>query len=281
MHQRFRLRNKQQTSKDMTKLPSNHMKGGKEIPVSPMSSSATTQSMKFSPGPLVNNNNQPQTNFPTNGPLILPNSQGVGGNQPNLTLSTSSSTKYRISIKQPEEWKIKSIAKYKYEQQIKKQYLQQIQQLQLQQQQNLQQQLQGTENGGGAGGEKKKSSKKKNNSNNTTGPFPAVPSATSVISSTTTTTVPSASSSIATTNESVQQQQQQQHKLQQEVDAVYETNVRELANYHFNSTVIKNRIAALHTVRSSLLWLLKKTALHERGLINDHLTVPPPSNAKE
>lgn len=277
MHQRFRLRNKQQTSKDMTKLPSNHMKGGKEIPVSPMSSSATTQSMKFSPGALLNNNNQPQTNFPTNGPLILPNSQ------PNLTLSTSSSTKYRISIKQPEEWKIKSIAKYKYEQQIKKQYLQQIQQLQLQQQQNLQQQLQGTENGGGAGGEKKKSSKKKNNSNNTTGPFPAVPSATSVISSTTTTTVPSASSSIATTNESVQQQQQQQqqHKLQQEVDAVYETNVRELANYHFNSTVIKNRIAALHTVRSSLLWLLKKTALHERGLINDHLTVPPPSNAKE
>jgi hypothetical protein len=53
-----------------------------------------------------------------------------------------------------------------------------------------------------------------------------------------------------------------------------ESTLRDLAQYNYNSSVIKNRIAALHSVRSSLLWLLKKTAVHERSMINDYLSAP-------
>jgi hypothetical protein len=65
-------------------------------------------------------------------------------------------------------------------------------------------------------------------------------------------------------------------KEDEEIDLKFEANVRELANCHFTSSVIKARIAALHSVRVSLLWLLKKASLHERATINDHLTPSHP-----
>ncbi len=53
-----------------------------------------------------------------------------------------------------------------------------------------------------------------------------------------------------------------------------ERSVKELEYWNNRSLVAKERIASLHSVKNSLLWLLKKAAVHERSLINDHPPIP-------
>lgn len=54
-----------------------------------------------------------------------------------------------------------------------------------------------------------------------------------------------------------------------------ERSVKELEYWNTRSIVAKERIASLHSVKNSLLWLLKKATSHERSLINDY---PPSPN---
>jgi hypothetical protein len=142
---------------------------------------------------------------------------------------TTKFTKYRIAIKQPEDWKIHSIAQWKKKQKIRKQ-------IELQKQQLMKAAIPPPRLELSPEGEDRKKSSKK------------------MLSS-------------QTIKENAERQKQEEELK----NTVFESNTRELANCHINSTLIKSRIAALHSVRMSLLWLLKKTSLHERAIINDHL----------
>jgi hypothetical protein len=148
----------------------------------------------------------------------ITNTQAGSNDTPNHKMM-----KFRIAIKQPEDWKIQSIAKFKHQQKLRKHAEELLRQkLQLQSEAE----------------EKKKNSKKE-----------------------------------ATSNPQVEKQdaaEKEQKEIEQK-NLIYEASVRELANCHITSTIIKSRIAQLHTLRMSMLWLLKKTSLHERALINDHL----------
>lgn len=167
-----------------------------------------------------------------------PSSSSSAGSFGSIERGSGKPIKYRIAIKQPEQWKIQSVARYKKHQQVKFQRKQEAEQLLLDRQ--LQQQQRHKDDKPSE--DKKKNSKKVTSSHNQ--------------------------------HEHDAQQLKQQ---QQEIDVKYEANVRELANCHFAASVLKARIAALHSVKVSLLWLLKKASLHERANINDHL-VPLNSN---
>jgi hypothetical protein len=143
-------------------------------------------------------------------------------------VTSSKIIKYRLAIKQPEEWKIRSIAQFKQKQRLK---------------QIRRQQAEMAANESATDG-KKKSAK----------------------------ATPVSSSSSVGKEEKVPKEN--------EIKSAYESHVRELANCHFTSTVAKARITALHSVRISLLWLLKKASLHERSLIQDHLQ-PLPSTTNQ
>lgn len=60
-------------------------------------------------------------------------------------------------------------------------------------------------------------------------------------------------------------------------NALVEQRLKELEYWNNRSLVAKERIASLHTVKNSLLWLLKKVTLHERSLINDYLPMQQPN----
>lgn len=51
-----------------------------------------------------------------------------------------------------------------------------------------------------------------------------------------------------------------------------EQALRELEHYSHNSQSAQERIRQLHQMRSSLLWLLKKAARHERLMVHEHLS---------
>jgi hypothetical protein len=151
---------------------------------------------------------------------------------------------YKVAIKQPEEWKIRSVAQYKLRQKLK---LLKQNEFELLQQKQLEALSLKEE------GERNRDEQPKNiNSIPEDQLSPAV-----------------ATSSSSSSSKAVS-------KEDEEIDLKFEANVRELANCHFTSSVIKARIAALHSVRVSLLWLLKKSSLHERATINDHLTPSHP-----
>lgn len=56
---------------------------------------------------------------------------------------------------------------------------------------------------------------------------------------------------------------------EQQRTAAIEQAVKELEVYNYNSKIIQSRIAALHSVKMSLLWLLKKASMHERTMLHE------------
>ncbi|RYH13700.1 hypothetical protein EON65_35025 [archaeon] len=54
--------------------------------------------------------------------------------------------------------------------------------------------------------------------------------------------------------------------------------IRELEIYDHNSKIMQGRIAHMHTVKSSLLWMLKKITMHERMQAHEGRYLPVPAN---
>lgn len=143
-------------------------------------------------------------------------------------------TKFRVTIRQPEQWKVRAIAEYK-----QKQYLRKLEQ--------RKQTAVDSENNNGTVRDdvmKAKSQRKR---------------------------------LIGT------QRYQKSSDLSAEMSAeqrkvLVEQSIRELEVYNHTSNVLKARIAGLHSVKSSLLWLLKKASLHERNLIQQYGAVSHPSH---
>jgi hypothetical protein len=150
------------------------------------------------------------------------------------TMSQSHTTTFRVTIRQPEEWKIRAIAEYKQQQYLKKMSQKQ------QDSAFMDNDAHKSDDGINKSQRKRMSMRPK-----------------------------SASSAADPTVDMTPEQRK----------AFIDHSLRELEVYNYNSNVLKARIAGLHSVKLSLLWLLKKASLHERSLIQQHGAVSHPSQA--
>lgn len=167
----------------------------------------------------------------------------------------SSTLKFRVLIHQPEQWKVESIANYK-----KRKFLASQQAAQLK-----------TDPVSGVKGSvkvlpppvtlpttssQKDGNKKKRSASfsNPQGPLPSFR----------TNGGPSTSSSSTSSTGSVRPDLTDQQRR-----AALEQTRKDLDICDYNSRIIQQRIQALHSVKISLLWLLKKASLHERTMIHE------------
>ncbi len=156
----------------------------------------------------------------------------------------SQTIRYDISISVPERWKIDAIANYKRRQ--------------------ISQKIEEKNKASNSQGSKKKN-KRNASEGNGTGPGLSIKPPEGLASAHTTAPPTPTSTSIVVENTRPDLTAAQKQ-------AILENSLRDLEVLNHTSNILKTRIAHLHQVRGHLLWLLKKSAAHERTMIHENIS---------
>lgn len=156
---------------------------------------------------------------------------------------SSDTMKFKLLVPEPEPWKIKAIAEYKVRMQRRAQILNSIAQKSAAQSSQI-----------------VDSSPRKKSTSSTNKKVEEQKLRTT-----------------AANNASTTQDPQRPDMGAVQKQAYLERTLIELEHWNARANAAKERIASLHAVKGSLLWLLKKASQHERGLINDFPPAPSSS----